>query len=385
MARVARTRTRVLRGSVTGSCVRTPIAASWTTTTDPLGSERCVDSFGAPWVDSAFTLERMVAPAVTLSGTRTQSGLTYVSTNVPLNPAPYDYLLNPWNYGAFQRTPQTSAALAAMAVANANPNTPDVDLPVSILELRELPSLLKDATQILAKAGSVPRNSAKANLMAQFGILPIISDVQKLFNFAKSVNDREKYLRELASGKKRIKRKLTEEEWSGSVTGLVAFLTQADNLSASNKVDILGKMKRSYWFTMRASLVNPPSERELRALAPQIALGTSTISAVQVYNLVPWTWLLDWFTTTGDLLAAYRGGLKWNWSGLNVMYKTDYNMTARFPSKRAGFTYSPSLPQCHGVVLRRIQPTLGTIPSWRIPYLTGRQWSILSSLAVLRL
>jgi hypothetical protein len=382
MARVTRSRSRTLRGSISGSVIRTPFA-QYTTTTTPLGVEYCDDSVGAPWLDSQFDHRKGIVPEITLNGTRSQSGIIYVSTDLPLNPVPYDYMRRPWLYGSFERT--AIPGLAAMAVANANPNRPDIDLPVSILELRELPSLLRDASGIMAGAMTPAKGSAKANLALQFGLLPIANDVATLFDFAKKVNAREKYLRELSSGKKRIKRNLAVEEWDHAVNDLLAFHTNADNFVSSNKVHIRGKMKRRYWYTMRASLLDVLPEREIRSLAPQLVLGTNTISASQLWNLVPWTWLIDWFTTTGDLLAAYRGGLKWQWSNLNIMYQTDYYMTALFPNPRSGFTYTPQNPNSHATRKIRVQPAVLTYPQWRIPYLTGRQMSILSSLAILRI
>lgn len=272
-----------------------------------------------------------------------------------------------------------------MAIANMNPNRPDVDLPVSILELRELPQLLRDGLSILNAKGSPAHGSARALLVAQFGIAPIIRDLVSLFDFAKSVDQRETYLRELSRGSKRIKRKLHEEFWDGVSTGHVAFHSSADNLSASNKIDLRGTMSRKYWFTARASLLDPPPTRELRSLSSDIVLGINTISAQQLWNLVPWTWLLDWFTGTGTLLGAYRGGLKWQWSHLNVMYETDYKISGSFPSPRAGFDYSPQEPESHAVTKFRTQPSVSIYPQWRMPYLKASQWSILSSLAILKI
>jgi hypothetical protein len=272
-----------------------------------------------------------------------------------------------------------------MAVANANPNRPDVDLLVSIAELRELPYLLRDASGIAHGVVNRANKSAKANLMAQFGVLPILSDVIKLFDFAKSVDARETYLRELSAGKRRFKRKLLVENWGVIVPDLVPFTSTADNQLSTNKCTISADITRTFWYTMRASLLDVLSERDIQELAPQLLLGLNTVTAKQLWELVPWSWLIDWFSNTGSILAAYRGGLRWSWSDLNIMYQTDYKMSASFPNIRPGFTISPIVPTSHPVSKNRIQPSVSIYPSWRIPYLTGRQWSILSSLLVLRL
>lgn len=349
-----------------------------------MSTEKCTDFTGSPWTDTTFDLRRGVCPRVTLNGARTQSGILYTSTDVPLGNTPMSCLRDPFLRMEFARTPIPSGTLAAMAVANANPNRPDIDLPVSIAELRELPSLLKDVTGLLAGKLTPARAPAKANLAVQFGVLPLVSDIGKLFKFAQLVNARETYLRELSRGKKRLRRNLTKESWTGVTSPLVAFNSTSDN-TGTTKCIVTGKMNRTYWYTMSAGLLDIPTEREIKSLAPELVLGVHSITAEMLWNLVPWTWLIDWFSDTGTLLGAYRGGLRWRYSRLNVMYQTEYDMVAKFTTVRNGFTVTPTQPQGRAVTKVRIQPTVSIFPTWRIPYLTGRQLSILSSLAILRI
>jgi hypothetical protein len=351
------------------------------------GTEITQDFVGAPWVDSTFVSTKGICPRISASGVRSISGVTYTSNGVPLNNTPTQWLCRPYEIPAFQQAPLGSSTLAAMAVANMNPNRPDIDVAVSIAELRELPELLRDAAYILKSKPSRVKKSAKANLAAQFGIAPIIRDVQTLFKFAELVDRREKYLRELSNGEKRIKRFLTEENWDASSALVVAWhsLTDSSSVGGTNAIRVSGRMTRKYWYTARAKLLDPPSEREIKFLAPELVLGVNTITAQQLWNLVPWTWLIDWFSDTSAILGAYRGGLKWSYSGLNVMYKTQYFMTGFFPNPAAHLTIVPLNPNSKAETKHRIQPTVSIYPTWRIPYLTARQTSILSSLAILRL
>lgn len=336
-------------------------------------------------MDSTLKISKGRFARVVLNGVRTQSGFVFTSVDLPLNANPAStYLARPYAHSPFGKAPIASGVLASMAIANMNPNRSDVDLPVAIAELRELPRLFKDALEILMYPGIRNNISAKANLAAQFGVAPIISDLVKLFDFAASVDKRERYLRELSVGWKRIKRNLTTEQWSGAVLNLVAFNSLADNQTSTNKCHVYGEMTRKYWFTARARLLDPPSARELRSIASDITLGIHTLSAKQVWELIPWSWLIDWFTNTGTLLAAYRGGLKWQWEGLNVMFKTTYTMTCEFPNVRSGFTVTPKRPQGKSIVRERIQPFLSIYPQFRMPYLTAANWSILLSLTILR-
>jgi hypothetical protein len=394
MTRASRTRSRIKYVSSSGSVVRTyppnpslyPPTVVGTVGPHTLGSEVVSDYVGPPWIDSPFTKKEGKCPRILLNGTRTQTGFVYTSTNLPMNSGACTlYMSEPYNHANFTLAPIAGSTLAAMAMANMNPNKPDIDFPVSILELRELPQLLKDALYIRRFPARAGKKSAKANLMAQFGVLPIARDLLTLFNFAQAVDNREKYLRSLSAGKKRIKRKLTAESWDRYVYDLVPWHPLADNQTSTNKFHIHGHMNRDYWFTARAQLLDPPSERELRSVSERIASGTDTITATQIWNLIPWTWLIDWFFDTGTLLQAYRGGLKWQYEGLNVMYKTTYDMTGTFPNVRTGFMVSWQKPCARAWTLERIQPVVSIYPTFRIPYLTGRQWSILLSLACIKL
>lgn len=398
MTRNARTRSRTLRGSVSGSVVRTyppnpiilPPQTTVVTSTE-LKKQYTSDYVGPPWVDTPFNSKMGVTPRISISGVRTASGLVYTSTDVPMLPGCQLLTREPWNYTAyFGRDPISAIALTQMALANMNPNRPDADLGVSILELRELPELLRDSTDILRRLeGKLPPNNikrtAKAHVIASFGIQPIIRDLLTLMDFAKAVNRREKYLRELSSGFKRVKRKLTEEAWDGIAPSQTPWHPTVDEQTSTNKCTVSCHATRTYWFTARAKLQQALTEREIKNLSAAITYGLHTITAKQLWELVPWSWLLDWFATTGTILAAYRGGLKWQWEGLNIMYKTTYYMTMYFPNPRSGFTITPLNPNAKAVTKERVTPVLFGLPVWRMPYLTAGQWSILSSLAVLRI
>jgi len=394
MTRVSRTRSRTLRGSYSGSVVRTcppypTVFPPETTvvTTGNMSMEYSEDFVGTPWTDSAMRISKGICPRISISGARTLGGIfVYTTNNAPLQSGPQSLMRDPFSYtNYFGRDPISDIALTQMALANMNPNRPVADIGVSLLELRELPELLRDGTDILAHLPGPRRHSAKANIIAQFGIRPIISDLVKLFDFVNAVDRREKYLRELSSGYKRIKRKLTEEEWDATAPDQVPWDPLVDNDTPTNKCQISCHGTRTYWYTARAKLICPLTEREIKDLSAAIAYGLHTITAKQLWELVPWSWLVDWFATTGDLLAAYRGGLKWQWEALNLMYSTTYYMTMYFPNPRSGFTITPLNPNGKATVKVRRNPILFGLPVWRMPYLTFSQVSILSSLAILRI
>jgi len=270
-----------------------------------------------------------------------------------------------------------------MAVASMNPNKPDIDLPVSIFELRELPGLIRDVGGLLLKRGGKPKNVAKANLIAEFGIKPLVSDLMTLLQFTEKVANREAQLREMAKGSKRFTRKLSEESWQRYWEG-ICFPSAVLNSSVKAHGEITGQMDRVYWFTARAKLLDVISERDINTRAFRIVLGLDTPSLATIWNSLPWTWLIDWFFTLGTLLSAHRGGLRWEWEGINVMHLTTYRMSIAFPNIPVTHTVSPELPQTLVTEKYRDQASGWSFPQFRTPYLTGREWGILMSLLALR-
>jgi len=350
-----------------------------------VSKEECVDSHGTPWTDSTFSVGKGKFGPAYLNGYRIQTGQHINSHNVTVFPGSSENAyVTPWNiHSTVAGAKYSTATLAAKAVANANPNTPVVDLPVSILELRELPDLLRDAGSIALNTRRAARAkaSAKANVAAQFGVAPIISDLFTLLTFAEAVAKREAYLTRLNSDKPmRVKRRFATQSWDVNVnwaTSPTGLTTTRMNYHTTS----------TYWYTMRAHLSVLMSQRDIQTLAFRSALGLQpVVSASSIWELLPWSWLVDWISDMGDILAAYRSGIPFTWSHLNLMCITKYQMAATFPSKISTYTVVPEIP-CGTAVHKTRTPVavVWNIPTLRIPYLSARQWSILSSLAILRL
>ena len=343
-----------------------------------------MDYHGSPLVNSPLDIKKGRFPAIHVSGTRSDAIWTYTITHSPVIQGVYNVAKAPWNTPALTQAPLSEATLAAKAIANVNPNRPSIDLLVSIAELRELPELLRDAGRILLGSNRKLRHAAKANLVAQFGIAPLYSDIKKLLKFTELVSKREYHLHRLQTKGARFKRSLGDESWSGSSNGYTCFSPRVD-VSGFSKINLSVNATRDYWYTVNAHLTGSWSERELQTLAWRTALGLDTISASSLWELLPWSWLIDWFSNTGDILAAYRTGIPWTWSNLCVMHRTTYYTTGQFSPLKAGLTVDLQNPNGKATVKVRYTPLLvWTLPEFSVPYLTGSQWSILASLTALR-
>lgn len=393
MTRLSRTRSRVHSTIGPGTIQWNAGGPVYTEPAHDINLEINSDWYGTPWNDSTFDLRRSYFPRVHLNGDRPYlffGFLTYwYVRNVPLWGSIGSIYTQPWTQEAVMMPGQYSnVQLAQMALANLNPNRPNVDLPVSIVELRELPELLRDAGRILFKNNHLVKRAAKANLVAQFGIVPIVSDIGTLLDFTELVARREADLRRMNTVKPiRIKRKITQQHWAYTWANYEGWNTNATGSTTTGKVNLTYAITKEYWYSVRARLSVLLSEREIQSHAFRIMMGTDTGSLKQVWELLPWSWLIDWFTNMGDILAAYRGGLPFEYEGLCLMAKTDYHATVTFPNGLPpGLSTDVDSPQGNSIRKQRTPiPVVWAFPQFRLPYLTNGQLSILSSLLTLRL
>jgi hypothetical protein len=293
-----------------------------------------------------------------------------------------------WSYPPRRSVQQ----LTAEAKANINPNSPVIDYPVSFLELLELPRLLRDAGNIAIKAKKYSvypklsaKNIAKVNVIAQFGILPIIRDVLTLLTFAKAVNNREKYLSNLSRRETSVSRRLGQDEiqLTKVVQGIWPLVLDAD--LERNRINMSGKITREYWYSARVQLDTELTPREIRSAAFDAVHGLSGPSLDAAWQLLPWSWLIDYFSTIGDILAANRGGIPWSYKALNLMCHSTFDISSQIPMPYPS-TLTVQGDESHTVshVKWRRQGSLVLFPVLKIPYLSLAQYSILSSLITIK-
>jgi hypothetical protein len=397
MTRDARSRSRVTRASGSGFYKRTyipnPAMFYYEEVVGPfqLGREFCDDWVGGNWTDTPFFLRKGIMPAIYANGSRDQLGIfLHEAVNMPLAVGATARFREPWAYADLRPDPISPSGLAQIAASNLNPNNPKIDLLVNLGELHELPALLHDAGALAAKlihrqglAGKSAKQVAAVNLAANFGVGPIVQDLITALDFVKAVSDREKLIREMSQAKpKRFRRRIGKETWVRTSTE-IPWHAAYDTDSNTNKFIITVAGTRQYWYTARARILDVPLERDLHDLAIRSVLG-SGLEIATIWNLIPWTWLIDWFTTTGAIVGALRNTIRWQYEGLNLMYQDDYKVTGEFPN--LGFTnVNIKNPEGSATVKWRGTASLTTLPQLRTPFLTGRQWGILGSLLTVRL
>lgn len=260
----------------------------------------------------------------------------------------------------------TNAAAATSVLKATNPSRPLVDLPVFVAELRDFPRLFRvEGDTLLRRAGS-------ANLNYQFGWRPLISDLFRLCSFQDAVATRQRELEDLFKSGLRRKRQV----FSGQVVQDYNSLVQS--LGASKRMYYLRTTNERVWgyCTWKASTSTPPQTPDaMRSLARRAVLGL-TVDLSTAWELMPWSWLIDWCSNVGDYLQATRNIIGATPSPVQVMRMR----TAEQSSYRTAENVSPHSSRTVSKLRRKSTPSLSAY----LPWLTLRQLSILGSIGVTR-
>ncbi|DAD51831.1 TPA_asm: maturation protein [ssRNA phage Esthiorhiza.4_14] len=264
------------------------------------------------------------------------------------------------------------ADAATQAAAQTNPSRPYVDVVTNALQLGELFHLIQDA------GTSFFRNIGNNNLMYQFGIAPVVGDLVKLMRFTDQVNRRVGEIQRLRS-QHGLRRTVSIGNYAS--TAVVNKFIQTQNFTLRENFDVNTSLViKAHCRWMPAgdclSLARPP---EMRALAQRAVLG-ATFDASSMWELIPWTWLIDWGTNIGQYFTAHRNIIPATLSDVSVMRHT--RTEASWPGK-AQDDWS-----CSGIRYVRENKTRATsfvAPVAHFPFLNGTQMGVAASLAVTRL
>lgn len=268
--------------------------------------------------------------------------------------------------------------LKAKALANINPFSPKIDLPLFLWELRELPRMIKDLGNVL-RGRIHPSSVPNGHLSYSFGWAPLISDLGKFVRLGELINQRNRYLRDAQkSGGVKVRRTLVNR------TGLplVWEHTPVSFSGGSFRIGVVRKERLKAWCTATVSLTDSIPEDALKLEAIKTTLGLRGFSPATLWDMIPWTWLIDYFTNFGDLLEARRGYNHWEFKDLIMMATSTLEDRCEFVTQ----SYD-SLSFSGGIrTFTRKQRTLPdsnpTVGIALTPILSGNQVALLGSLAV---
>lgn len=333
--------------------------------------DRCDDITGSPKVDHNLAIDHWSYSISPLSGEiLVGNTLTKYESYAPdaYTPGLMSHLVLP----SFNNASDGTSVLA-----RSNPSTPVVDVPAFVAELREVPALFEWAGKTLLRKG------ANAFLSYQYGWKPLISDIRKFMDFQSHVDLRTKQLDNLYNNgglKRRIA--LGSQSASRIITGQQVQLGVSPSVTCDFKITTT----RKNWGTARWVPDNVPFRKiprtpeALRAQARKAVFGMS-LEASTAWELMPWSWLIDWAGNVGDVLNASRNSMGAKCQSCCIMrhYTTDYQfIRTSGPSWLSGGGGSGRLESKTRQVVSGPQLTAS------LPFLDGRKLSILGALGIQR-
>lgn len=199
--------------------------------------------------------------------------------------------------------------IAATAYSRMKPTEPEFSVLNSLYELRELPSLL----HLRVKNA---KDLAGLHLNGQFGWLATLADIRKFVNAQQRAQKRLSQL--LRDNGRPVRRRLTlrDEVSDESVeTGeLWGYFLPGDPspyfCSSPPTTETVRYTRDKIWASAQFRYWLPDGPRDIlwkRAMMARLfgAMPTPQV----VYNMIPWSWLVDWFSNLGDVIANLDAGV----------------------------------------------------------------------------
>jgi hypothetical protein len=266
----------------------------------------------------------------------------------------------------------SDTAAATSAAAQTNPSRPYVDIPVDLLQIGELLQLIQRQGYTLIK------EAARENLRFQFGIYPTVDDVVKLIaRFHDQVDRRVREVKRLQT-KKGLRRTVTAGQ--SSYAGSDLWVPQSNGIFVSTRAHGLTEFtKRVHcrWLPT-ADLSKLYTPAEMRRLIQRAVLG-ATVDFSTVWQIIPWSWLIDWGFTLGTYLKSQRNIIPAQLTTCVVMLRT---RTAWECPGVSGSNNGKPTTMDPIRILRQSMTRTSVSPSVtaQFPFLNGNQVGILASL-----
>lgn len=264
--------------------------------------------------------------------------------------------------------PTEISDLAWSTLAATNPNRPHVEVPSFVGELKDFFQLIRGRGERLIK------QAAQGYIAWRWVLRPLWSDLQKMLRFQAAVNRHAEMLHNLQNGKVMRKRaQIRNRSTVSSPSNVTIHSTGATfsgktrlesseqvwgtanwKLASTTRLPRLMKLKTREWLEEHQQRGWLENERFLNALAS----GTAEMSKngilshdalATAWELCPWSWLIDWCTNYGDIIAATRNAIPVTYSNVAVMRKT--------------------------TCLRRFYD-IGTDPTWAVIRMTGNYFEL---------
>lgn len=275
----------------------------------PGGNESCYDTVrkGPPWRGGGYLYHyriRNIYKDVAFSGIGINSGTDCEGRMVMYRP-PESWLS--WDFLGSPSGLNPAFAYGATGWNRFRPTKPVVDLAVAIAEFKDLPGLL------FKRLDSI-KHVADNHLAAQFGWVPLLHDIRSMVTMQSEVAKRIAQLRRNNGRGDRRGGTILKDRVMGR--DIVCDGSSAVGEESYSRGYLGALMRKTYpyiyteyseehkvWFRGKFKYYVPDigSDRWNRRVRNAL-MGTAITPAV-VWELLPWSWLFDWFGNVGDVIA----------------------------------------------------------------------------------
>ncbi|UJQ85908.1 MAG: putative maturation protein [Garnievirus faecadaptatum] len=309
-----------------------------------LGEEICEDTHGSKETANYFDLLRWKLKPGTITGEEAVWPV-YGLDNMPyLNQPSPDFLP-----GADSAFIDPNAALTKVA-SWSSPGKAIVSLPNFLYELRELPAMVfkKKPT------GRDPTKGNNSVAEINFGWAPTFSDIQKLFEFTAQFEQRKRELNAIYDRKGGLRRQRVVASSILSKTEVVAAHSFVCGVSVKRTNTTVARQWASLrWEPLFGALAEKPSARDIAAKAA-LSIHGWRANPKAVWDALPWSWLIDYFSNTGELLEALSNSFEYQPVNCCTMTLMHAKISDSVISHTGGFVVSPARAE---LVWKHRQPT----------------------------
>lgn len=263
-------------------------------------------------------------------------------------------------------TPPTNSFAVTKAAADSNPSKPTVSVPVFLAQLKEIPKSLKEVGDAKVSNSAVAHN---------FGWAQLYQDVANMFNFTDQVNKRVK---QLTAAHGHSGARGHEVIWGDHAAQFISGLT-VWSLEAYIVVNDWKTTTRQMWASVRWVADSPglvPADQILNQA--RLAVHGWRLAPADLWELIPWSWFVDYFVNVSDYLEATQNSLGIHPERGCVMLET-LTTHRHEPDSDPGpnFTYTPA---AYSYVTKERTPTSLSLEVNTVPFLGPKQLVTLSSI-----
>jgi hypothetical protein len=204
-----------------------------------------------------------------------------------------------------------------LAISKCEPTNPAASLSTFLGEIfladKELPQFRSDDwLRLLTGGGHITDLLGSTALLGEFGFRPFLNDVTKLMkNVQKSYKLIQQYKKDAG---KPVRRRYTfapqvdfEDMDMSTYVGHLSLPYPYSDVGVAESVKYTKYLRTEYWFSGSFTYALPIGDDLLNRFARYDTLANQVLGSdftpLTLWNITPWTWLIDWFADVGSAIS----------------------------------------------------------------------------------